>query len=181
LTTLAGGDPDQTMANTSRAGHETDPTTRRIAERARIIVPGRLTWRDSRGMTRFATIVTRDVSESGVYLECRGSDAIPLYRLVYLQLERVARETDGLPPALRDGRVLSAVYRIGPCEPTTGTPSGYALRLLTEPRRRIEAVEPIRLDRSLRFETAARAVSLAGPIDREGGELSSLPTGSALI
>ena len=39
-----------------------------------------------------------------------------------------------LPAALRDGRVLSAVYRVGPAEPSTGTPSGYALRLLVDPR-----------------------------------------------
>jgi hypothetical protein len=30
--------------------------------------------------------------------------------------------------------VLSAVYRVGPCEPATGAPSGYALRLLVDPR-----------------------------------------------
>jgi hypothetical protein len=97
-------------------------------------VAGRLTWRDARGASRFATVVTRDVSEQGVYLECRGGQAIPLHRLVYLQLEREARELKMLPPALQDGRVLSAVYRVGPCEPTTGTPSGYALRLLIESR-----------------------------------------------
>jgi hypothetical protein len=84
-------------------------------------------------MTRFASVVTRDISDQGVYLECRGSQAIPLHRLVYLQLEREARELAALPHALTDGRVLSAVYRIGPCEPTTGTPSGYALRLLLDP------------------------------------------------
>jgi hypothetical protein len=84
-------------------------------------------------MTRFASVITKDVSESGVYLECRGSDAIPLYRLVYLQLEREARDLAGLPAPLRDGRVLSAVYRVGPRQPATGTPSGYALRLLVEP------------------------------------------------
>ena len=106
----------------------------RNTERQRLNVPGRLTWRDARGMTRFATVVTRDISEHGVYLECRASDAIPLYRLVYLQLERDAREVAGLPAALRDGRVLSAVYRVGPCEPSTGTPSGYALRLLVDPQ-----------------------------------------------
>jgi hypothetical protein len=108
-------------------------------------VPGRVTWRDTRGMTRFATVVTKDVSESGVYLECRGSDAIPLYRLVYLQLEREARDLPILPAALRDGRVLSAVYRVGPREPATGTPSGYALRLLVEPgSRRSSEAEPAR-------------------------------------
>jgi hypothetical protein len=94
-------------------------------------------------MTRFASVVTRDVSDSGVYLECRGADAIPLYRLVYLQLERGTREVAGLPPPLRDGRVLSAVYRVGPCEPTTGTPSGYALRLLVEPARRPSEPRPV--------------------------------------
>jgi uncharacterized protein (UPF0248 family) len=107
--------------------------TRRLTERNTVRVAGRVTWRDSRGMTRFATVVTRDVSENGAYLECRGSQAIPLHRLVYLQLEREAREAEHLPRALRDGRVLSAVYRVGPQEPTTGTPSGYAVRLLVEP------------------------------------------------
>jgi hypothetical protein len=85
-------------------------------------------------MPRVATVVTRDISDHGVYLECRAADAIPLYRLVYLQLERDGRDLSQLPPALRDGRVLSAVYRVGPAEPSTGTPSGYALRLIVEPR-----------------------------------------------
>jgi hypothetical protein len=79
-------------------------------------------------------VVTRDVSADGVYLECRGGEPIPLYRLVYLQIERDDRATAVLPPALKDGRVLSAVYRVGPCEPATGIPSGYALRLLVDPR-----------------------------------------------
>jgi len=42
-------------------------------------------------------------------------------------------------------------------------------------------IEPFLLDRGLRLETPARAVSLTGSIDRESGELSSLPTGSSLI
>lgn len=112
---------------------QTFAETRRRAERKSVRVPGRVMWRDSRGMTRFASVVTRDISDQGVYLECHGSQAIPLHRLVYLQLEREARELNALPHALTDGRVLSAVYRIGPCEPTTGTPSGYALRLLLDP------------------------------------------------
>jgi hypothetical protein len=77
--------------------------------------------------------VTRDVSDGGVYLECRGGEPIPLFRLVYLQIERDERAATPLPPALKDGRVLSAVYRVGPCEPATGAPSGYALRLLVDP------------------------------------------------
>ena len=121
-----------TAIRTRRAGVPQSLVPR--AERRRLAIPGRLTWRDSRGMPRFATVVTRDISDLGVYLECRAADAIPLYRLVYLQLERDGRDVSQLPPALRDGRVLSAVYRVGPAEPGTGTPSGYALRLLVDPR-----------------------------------------------
>jgi len=36
---------------------------------------------------------------------------------------------------LRRGKLLSAVYRVGPYAPATGTPQGYALRLLVEPMR----------------------------------------------
>lgn len=110
-----------------------DRTTRRN-DRLHMALAGRLTWRDARGIPRFASVVTRDISDDGVYLECRGGEPIPQYRLVYLQLEREGRDGHNLPPALRDGRVLSAVYRVGPSDPTTGTPSGYALRLLVEPR-----------------------------------------------
>lgn len=110
------------------------PRCLRRTERQPVNVPGRLTWRDARGIPRFATVVTRDVSADGVYLECRGGEPIPLYRLVFLQVERDQRATAVLPPALKDGRVLSAVYRVGPSEPTTGMPSGYALRLLVDPR-----------------------------------------------
>jgi len=105
----------------------------RQSERRRLNVAGRLTWRDARGIPRFATVVTRDVSDGGVYLECRSGEPIPLYRLVYLQIERDEREAMSLPSPLREGRVLSAVYRVGPSEPGTGTPSGYALRLLVDP------------------------------------------------
>jgi hypothetical protein len=138
--------------------------SRRSAERHRITVPGRVTWRDSRGMTRFASIVTRHVSDSGVYLECRGADAIPLFRLVYLQLERGTREVAGLPHPLRDGRVLSAVYRVGPCEPTTGTPSGYALRLLVEPARQHSDTRPVlHLERPHLYDAAQLSIGLPQP------------------
>jgi hypothetical protein len=152
------------MVNKPRAALE---PTRRTAERHPVALPGRVTWRDSRGMTRFASVVTRDVSDSGVYLECRGADAIPLYRLVYLQLERGTRELATLPSPLRDGRVLSAVYRVGPCEPTTGTPSGYALRLLVEPaRRRAEAtpalLDALHLERPHLYDTGRLGMDLAG-------------------
>jgi hypothetical protein len=97
------------------------------------MIAGRLTWKDSRGIPRFASVVTRDVSDEGVYLECRSGEPIPLYRLVYLQLEREERDASDLPASLQSGRVLSAVYRVGPFEPATGAPSGYALRLLIDP------------------------------------------------
>jgi hypothetical protein len=61
--------------------------------------------------------------------------SIPLYRLVHFQIERGARECDALPPSLRNGKVLSAVYRVGAYRAATGTPHGYALRLLVEPAR----------------------------------------------
>jgi hypothetical protein len=78
-------------------------------------------------------VVTRDVSDAGVFVECEAGAAIPLYRLVHLQVERSLRNAELLPSRLREGRVLSAVWRVGPCRRSTGTPSGYALRFLVEP------------------------------------------------
>src|SRR5512133_532464 len=98
-------------------------------------VPGRLVWKDARGATRFNSVVIRDVSETGAYVESVSGVAIPLYRLVSLQAERDV-EAEMLPSQLRQGRVLSAVYRVGPASRATGAPEGYALRLLVEPRRR---------------------------------------------
>ena len=107
----------------------------RIGQRRRIRVPGRLTWRDASGTQRFAPIVTRDVSDFDAFVECQVPASIPLFRLVHLQLDASARSNSGLPAALRlrPGKVLSAVYRVGPYRSSTGTPQGYALRLLVEP------------------------------------------------
>jgi hypothetical protein len=107
--------------------------TGRKAERRSLTLPGRVTWKDARGTTRFASVVTRDVSDTGVFIEWSESTSIPLYRLVTFQLERDARNIDGLPAALRVGKVLSAVYRAGAFQKSTGTPEGYGLRLLLEP------------------------------------------------
>jgi hypothetical protein len=106
----------------------------RASGRRPLVVPVRVTWKDSHGTTRFASAVTRDVSELGVFVELRESSTIPLYRLVHFQVEREARDTDGLPAPLRSGKVLSAVYRVGSFQRSTGTPDGYGLRLLIEPR-----------------------------------------------
>src|SRR5437588_8101586 len=109
-------------------------SNQRIAERHSVTLPARLTWKDQRGTTRFATVVTRNISEFGVYVECQSAVSIPLYRLVQFQLEREVREADGLPGSLRQGRILSAVYRVSPPK-ASGTPQGLALRLMVDPRR----------------------------------------------
>ena len=105
----------------------------RIGDRRQLRVQGRLTWRDANGALRFVSVVTCDVSDMDVYVECQTPTSIPLYRLVHFQIERAAREHTALPSALRRGKVLSAVYRVGLFRATTGTPHGYALRLLVEP------------------------------------------------
>jgi hypothetical protein len=82
---------------------------------------------------RFASVTTRDISAAGAYIEADGAAALPLYRLVHLQLERDVRDAAGIPERLRQGRVLSAVWRVGDCRRSTGTPGGYALRFLVDP------------------------------------------------
>jgi hypothetical protein len=114
---------------------------KRSSERRPVALPARLTWKDQRGTTRFATVMTRDVSEFGVYVECQSAVSIPLYRLVQFQLEREVRDGDRLPSALRQGRVLSAVYRVSP--PSPSVRQGFALRLMVDPRRS-SAVEQTR-------------------------------------
>jgi hypothetical protein len=106
----------------------------RIGKRLKMRVPGRLTWRDGTGALRFVSVMTRDVSDVDVFVECQVPASIPLYRLVHFQIER-PRESAELPLVLQQGKVLSAVYRVGPYKSSTGTPQGYALRLLVEPAR----------------------------------------------
>ncbi len=121
------------MADRLMAGSGMDEQRR--TSRMALGVPGRLVWKDARGTTRFNSVVIRDVSETGAYVESVSGAAIPLYRLVSLQAERDVRE-ESLPSLLRRGRILSAVYRVGPSNRATGAPEGYGLRLLVEPRRR---------------------------------------------
>ena len=71
-----------------------NPTGRRIersSERRAIALPARLTWKDASGAVRFISVMTRDVSDAGVFVECEAGAAIPLYRLVHLQVERSTR------------------------------------------------------------------------------------------
>jgi hypothetical protein len=121
--------------------HADQDANRRNSERRPVTLPARLTWKDQRGATRFASVTTKNVSEFGVYVECQSPLPIPLFRLVQFQLEPNVRETDGLPRSLRQGRVLSAVYRVSPRSKSDA--HGLALRLLVEPRRNA-AVEQTR-------------------------------------
>lgn len=105
-------------------------TVTRSSERLALTIPARITWKDGSGAVRFASVMTRDVGDGGVFVECDAGAAIPLFRLVHLQLERSASANSQLPLRLREGRVLSAVWRVAPCRRSTGTPSGYALRFL---------------------------------------------------
>jgi hypothetical protein len=106
---------------------------KRQSDRLPITVPGQIVWKDARGTTRMASVVTRDVSAHGVRVECTGGTPIPLYRMVYFQVDRDARNRPDLPAVLRRSNVLSAVFRVGPFSDVTGTPTEYALRLLVEP------------------------------------------------
>ena len=122
---------------------ETATTARpqRIGNRRRVSVPGRLTWRDSSGTLRFVSVTTRDISDVDAFVECDRPASIPLYRLVHFQVEAPARGGKEIPEALQRGKVLSAVYRVGPYQSATGTPAGYALRLMVEPKRATTAAE----------------------------------------
>src|SRR5262245_23703667 len=110
---------------------------KRNTERQTVTLPARLTWKDQRGTTRFAAVVTRNVSEQGVYVECQSPVSIPLYRLVQFQLEREVRDGGAVPSSLQQGRILSAVYRVSP--PSPQKPQGLALRLMVDPRRATNA------------------------------------------
>ena len=122
----------QTVAHSQ---HREAGTQSRIGNRRKLRVPGRLTWRDASGALKFVSVVTRDVSELDAFVECQVPASIPLYRLVHLQIERPGRDCAELPAVLQQGKVLSAVYRVGPYRSSSGTPHGYALRLLVDPGR----------------------------------------------
>ena len=114
------------------------PDHKRTVTRQHVALPARLTWKDASGAVRFTSVTTRDISEAGAFVEADNAAQIPLYRIVHLQLERGSREITGVPERLRDGRVLSAVWRLGPTRASRGTPAGYALRFLVDPAASIE-------------------------------------------
>ena len=73
---------------------------KRAAARRPVSVPRQMCGRTP-GTTRMASVVTRDVSDTGVSVECLDGPAIPLYRIVYFQVDRSARSRTDLPAALR--------------------------------------------------------------------------------
>ena len=95
----------------------------RSNERRAISLPARLTWKDQRGATRFATVVTRNVSDYGVYVECQSPVSIPLFRLVQFQLERDARESDALPGRCRTAACSARLPRVATAG-SAGDPPG---------------------------------------------------------
>ena len=117
-----------------QGGHQ-PRTDKRSSERRSVAVPGQIVWKDAKGNTKLTSVMTRNVSENGVAVECLNGAAIPLYRLVYFQVDREARHRPDLPEALRKPNVLSAIFRVGEDSRATGAPAEYALRLLVEPVR----------------------------------------------
>ena len=87
-----------------------------------------MTW--TAAATRSASIRTENVSELGGLVECLSTTAIPLHRLVALSLSVRARQTSGLPTALRRTGVQAAIYRVGTPTDRHQPTRRYALRLL---------------------------------------------------
>jgi len=91
-----------------------------------------LTWKDAAGTVRVASVVARDVDAHDVIVECLAGAPIPRYRLVRLLIES-SPDLETVPVQWRTARVLAAVWHVAPSRPATGIPSGYTLRVLTEP------------------------------------------------
>lgn len=117
-------------------GGAPNPIEKRAVERKPLAVPGQIIWKDAKGTTRMAAVVTRDISDRGVSVQCLQGPAIPLYRMVFFQLDSSVRSRADLPPVLRKSTILSAIFRVGHCSQQTGAPTEYALRLLVEPERK---------------------------------------------
>lgn len=115
---------------------------RRATQRVPVTLPARLTWKDRRGSDRFASVIVRDISDTGAFVELASPVSINVFRLAQLQIEREVRESEGVPTAFRQGRTMAAVYRVRPAT-RSGGKQGLGLRLL---------VAPTRVERELRQE-----------------------------
>jgi hypothetical protein len=116
----------------------TASATQRTTSRHRVALPARLTWKDPGGAVRFASVVTRDLSDSGAFVECPAGAPLPLFRLVHLQLESGAA---GVAHPLAAERVLAAVWRVERADKGAGA-QGYALRFLLDPARTAASTAP---------------------------------------
>ena len=101
-----------------QGGHTTDREAHGGAPRASRC-PGQIVWKDARGTTRMASVVTRDVSEHGVLVDCLSGTPIPLYRLVHFQVDREARHAAG--PARRPAQVQRPLRGL----PRRAVPAGH--------------------------------------------------------
>jgi hypothetical protein len=114
------------MAN-HRASRTSDASKlireRRANARKVLQLDARITWTDRGGQHQSATVITRNISTSGIYVESETPLSIPLFRLVECRIEGSA------PSAPRQERaVLAAVYRVSRMESATG----LALRVLAD-------------------------------------------------
>src|SRR4051812_50183019 len=107
-------------------GGQQPRSEKRTSERRSLAVPGQIVWKDARGNTKMTSVITRDVSDHGVSVECLNGAAIPLYRLGYFQLDREAREPPGVPDAPRKSDVLSGRVRVGEEKPAPRAPRAEA-------------------------------------------------------
>jgi hypothetical protein len=123
----------QTVATDSQRAFE----QQRIGQRRQVRVPGRLTWRDASGTLRFASVMTRDVSDVDAFVECQVPASIPLYRLVHFQIEGTAPARQGAvsrlprrPLQIRDGYAAwlrAQAARRSPPGPRPRRPGGRQL------------------------------------------------------
>jgi len=49
-----------------QGGQQPPRSDKRTSERRSLAVPGQIVWKDARGNTKLAAVITRDVSEHGV-------------------------------------------------------------------------------------------------------------------
>ena len=135
-------------------------------------MPGQIVWKDARGNTKLSEVVTRDVSENGVAVECLNGAAIPLYRLVYFQvtLGRAATAAS-CPPQLRKPNVLSAIFRVGPAttsdrrrRPNTRSACSSNRRASRRASRRVAVREQRNQNRMTRALTSVSAQQTVEPV-----------------